>query len=213
MWLKTVSTGWFIVAVVVSVGIRLSFAEGDCLEVGFPPGGGELTLVAVVSVFHARRDQHGRILAAINLKDQISGLLSTAMTTTFPSAEWLTALEQKLNVDERYAQVARNWEGDLYFVIQPEANLKEEVIYYLDLWHGKCRGAEVVTDAAHRAAAFTLRAGYHNFAAILQGKLDPMQAMLTRRLEVKGSMIYMMRNVPTVLDFVRCAREVTDAIL
>jgi hypothetical protein len=30
---------------------------------------------------------------------------------------------------------------------------------------------------------------------------------------VKGSMAYMMRNVPTVLDFVRCAREVTTEIL
>jgi len=40
-----------------------------------------------------------------------------------------------------------------------------------------------------------------------------MQAMMTRRLQVEGSMAYMMRNVPTVLDFVRCAREVTDEIV
>ena len=36
------------------------------------------------------------------------------------------------------------------------------------------------------------------------------QAMLTRKLGVKGNMAVMMRNVPTVLDFVRCAGEVTD---
>jgi hypothetical protein len=30
---------------------------------------------------------------------------------------------------------------------------------------------------------------------------------------VKGNMGYMMRNVPTVLDFVRCAQEVTTEIL
>jgi putative sterol carrier protein len=104
--------------------------------------------------------------------------------------------------------VARKWEGDLYFVIQPEGKLSEQVVYYLDLWHGKCRGTEIVADLAAHRPAFTLRAGYHNFSAILQGRLDPMQAMLTRRLDVKGSMAYMMRNVPTVLDFVRCAREV-----
>jgi putative sterol carrier protein len=135
------------------------------------------------------------------------------MPVTFPSAEWLAALAVKLNSDVKYAHVARKWEGDLYFVIQPEGNLKEQLIYYLDLWHGKCRGTEVIADPHFRTPAFTLMAGYHNFAAILQGHLDPMQAMLTRRLNVRGSMAYMMRNVPTVLDFVRCAREVTSTIL
>jgi putative sterol carrier protein len=32
--------------------------------------------------------------------------------------------------------------------------------------------------------------------------------MITRKLKVQGSMGYMMRNVPTVLEFVRCAKEV-----
>ena len=49
--------------------------------------------------------------------------------------------------------------------------------------------------------------------AILLGTLDPMTAMLTSKLKVTGSMAYMMRNVPTVLDFVRCAREITTQIL
>jgi hypothetical protein len=37
--------------------------------------------------------------------------------------------------------------------------------------------------------------------------------MLSRKLEVKGNMAVMMRSVPTVLDFVRCAREVTTKVL
>lgn len=135
------------------------------------------------------------------------------MSAIFPSPDWLAALEAKLNSDEKYAHVARNWEGDLYFAIEPEGKLKEPLIYYLDLWHGKCRGVEVVADPRQHNPAFTLRAGFNNFAAILQGKLDPMQAMLTRKLNVSGSMAYMMRNVPTVLDFVRCAREVTSSTL
>jgi putative sterol carrier protein len=40
-----------------------------------------------------------------------------------------------------------------------------------------------------------------------------MTAMMTSKLKVKGSMGYMMRNVPTVLDFVRVAQEVTTEIL
>ena len=33
---------------------------------------------------------------------------------------------------------------------------------------------------------------------------------LTRKLSVQGNMGLLMRNVPTVLDFVRCAQEVTE---
>ncbi|MDP3186571.1 MAG: SCP2 sterol-binding domain-containing protein, partial [Anaerolineales bacterium] len=61
--------------------------------------------------------------------------------------------------------------------------------------------------------AFVLKASYENIARIMKGELDPMQAMMTRKLQVQGSMAYMMRNVPTVLDFVRCCREITGEIL
>jgi putative sterol carrier protein len=51
-----------------------------------------------------------------------------------------------------------------------------------------------------------LTAGLSQFNAVLAGRLDPMQAMLTRRLQVSGNMAYILRNVPVVLDFVRCCR-------
>jgi putative sterol carrier protein len=135
------------------------------------------------------------------------------MSATFPSAEWLSLFQQKLNTDSHYAQVAKAWEGDMYFVIEPGGNLTQTVIMYLDLWHGQCRAVEVVDEISKYSPAFTLRAAYPNFAAVLGGKLDPMQAMLTRKLDVKGNMGVMMRSVPTVLDFVRCAREITDSTL
>lgn len=131
------------------------------------------------------------------------------MSAVFPSLEWLKELEAKLNNDARYAEIAQKWEGDLIIVIEPEGNLKERKIFYLDLWHGKCRGVAELKDVSEKQAAFVLTATYENIKRILTGKLDPMQAMLTRKLSVKGSMAVMMRSVPTVLDFVRCAREIT----
>ena len=136
------------------------------------------------------------------------------MTETFPSAAWLSSLQQKLNSDARYNKIARTWEGDIIFDIQPAGNLPQPLLMYLDLWHGNCRAVEYAPDpASHAKPTFILRAPYDNFTAILLGKLDPMTAMLTSKLKVDGSMAYMMRHVPTVLDFVRCAREITTAIL
>src|SRR5215216_742310 len=135
------------------------------------------------------------------------------MAAIFPSEEWLKGLESKLNSDARYHEVAKNWEGDLFFFIEPEGSLKEQLTFYLDLWHGTCRKVEYQPAAgAHANPTFTLTSTYNNITSILTGKLNPMTAMMTSRLKVKGSMGYMMRNVPTVLDFVRCAQEVTTEI-
>ena len=136
------------------------------------------------------------------------------MSAIFPSEEWLVGLETKLNSDERYSEIAKNWEGDLFFFIEPEGNLKEQLTFYLDLWRGTCRKVEYKPQAkTYPNPAFTLSATYNNITAILTGKMNPMTAMMTTKLKVKGSMGYMMRNVPTVLDFVRCAQEVTKEIL
>ncbi len=136
------------------------------------------------------------------------------MSVKFPSAEWLDALQTKLNGDVRYSEIAKNWEGDLLFDIQPAGSLAQPLLMYLDLWHGKCRAVEYSPDAAkYPKPTFILRSPYNNFTSILLGKLDPMTAMMTSKLKVEGSLGYMMRNVPTVLDFVRCCREVTTEIL
>jgi len=136
------------------------------------------------------------------------------MAVKFPSAEWLKDLETKLNTDQRYGEIARKWEGDLFFFIEPTGNLKDQLTFYLDLWHGKCRKVEYAADPArYPKPAFILRATYDNITDILTAKQNPMTAMMTSRLRVQGNMGYMMRNVPTVLDFVRCAHEVTTEIL
>ena len=109
--------------------------------------------------------------------------------------------------------VARNWEGDLYFQIEPDGPLTSARAFYLDLWHGKCRRAYMVVEDETLKPAFVLKAPYGNLVRILKGELDPMQAMLTRKLGVQGNMAVLMRNVPTVLDFVRCCREVTDSFI
>jgi putative sterol carrier protein len=131
----------------------------------------------------------------------------------FPTSEWLQALMDKLNQDENYARIAHAWEGDMLCVIEADGKLKESVAYYLDLWHGKCRSVEIVSSEGGKKAAFVLKAPYENYVRLLRGQLDPMQAMLTRKLAVQGNMAVMLRHVPTVLDFVRCCRDVTGEIL
>ncbi len=135
------------------------------------------------------------------------------MENIFPSNEWLKSLIDFLNNDDDYERIAKKWEGDIAFSIKADGPLQKDMEIYIDLWHGTCRGGRILDESEDLNAAFILEAPYGNFVNILSGKLDPMQAMMTRKLIVKGSMSYMMRNIPTVLDFVRCARSVTNKVL
>jgi putative sterol carrier protein len=132
-------------------------------------------------------------------------------TATFPSTEWMQAIKEKLNTDEHYAQIAKNWEGDLRIVIEPEGALHETMWLYFDLWHGKCRDAYLEEQSSSINPAFVLNSSYPNIIKILSGQVGVMQALMTRMLGIHGSMAYMMRNVPTVLDFVRCCQDVTHS--
>ena len=135
------------------------------------------------------------------------------MPGVFPSDEWLNSLKDFLNEDEKYAAVAAKWEGDLLFDIKAAGALNEALKIYLDLWHGECRDVRFIPANEDQEVAFILEAPYDNFVRILKGDLDPMQAMMTRKLKVKGNMAYILRNVPTVLEFVRCAQDVTSEVL
>lgn len=128
----------------------------------------------------------------------------------FPTEEWMQAIKDKLNTDAQYGKIAHKWEGDLRFILQPDEVLQETMWLYFDLWHGKCRDAYIEDQSSLTAPAFILTAPYGNFVKVLTGEVGPMQALMSRMLGVKGSMATFMRNVPTVLNFVRCCQEVTD---
>lgn len=130
------------------------------------------------------------------------------MSILFPSDNWVKALKDVVNSDADYAQTAQNWEGDVIFQVEPDSLVPKPMLMYVDLWHGQCRDAYEVASLDDKKAAFVLAAPASVLIRIIQGKLDPMQAMITRQLKVHGSMVYMMKNVPTVLKFVKCASKV-----
>ena len=135
------------------------------------------------------------------------------MGIPFPSEAWLKALMVQLNQSQKYRDAAKGWEGDMWVVLDPEGALKDPVAMYLDLWHGECRSVHAQAPGEELKAAFVLRAPYSRFVDIIQGKLDPITAMMGGRLSVKGNMAMMMRNIPGVLQFVReCHALDTDFV-
>ena len=129
----------------------------------------------------------------------------------FGSAEWLQALRRELNQSQAYADAAKNWEGDFYFVVDPEGEVAEPMYLYMDLWHGKCREVRVVQDRAEKQPAYVMSGPYSKWRKVVTGQLDPLQALATGQLKLKGNMINVMKNVRAAQEVVRaCTRIDTE---
>ena len=130
------------------------------------------------------------------------------MALLFPSKEWLDALREELNSNQGYREAAKNWEGDFYFIIEPDGDLKEKVIAYMDLWHGECRSANIVTDENEKSPEFRIRAPLGKWRRVLEKQINPIQGMLTGQLKVKGNMIKIVKTPRAALELVNCCSRV-----
>jgi len=130
------------------------------------------------------------------------------MAYLFGSDEWIQTFMQEVNKSEAYEKAASDWEGDFYFVVTPGKMYEQGAIYYLDLWHGKCRSACLVTDEAQFSPVFRIETTDANWKAIIDKKLDPIQGMMTRKIKLRGNMAKIMRYVKAAQELVNCATRV-----
>jgi putative sterol carrier protein len=129
----------------------------------------------------------------------------------FGSDAWVQALHNELNTSKAYDDAAKNWEGDFYFVVDPEGSVKEPMYLYMDLWHGKCRESFVAADKNVKSPAFVMSGAYSKWKKVVLAQLDPIQALMTGQLKLKGNMVMVMKNVKAAQEIVRaCTRIDTE---
>lgn len=130
------------------------------------------------------------------------------MAYLFPSAEWVDAFREALNSSEPYKVSAAKWEGDFYFIVSPKGAIKEPVKFYLDLWHGECRDAYIVEGEDDKKPEFIIEGTLDVYRQIFNHKLDPIRALVSRKLKLKGNLGKIMRSVKATLDLVNAAASV-----
>jgi putative sterol carrier protein len=129
----------------------------------------------------------------------------------FGSSEWVQALHNELNTSQAYADAAKNWEGDFYFIVEPESALQEPLCLYMDLWHGKSREAFVAPDKSAKNPAFIMSGMYSKWEKVVTAQLDPIQALMTGQLKLKGPMAMVMKNVKAAQEIIKaCTRIETE---
>jgi putative sterol carrier protein len=129
----------------------------------------------------------------------------------FPSEEWIRDLSRRLNESESYDRSARDWEGDFVFVVEPDEGYPTEAYLFLALHHGKSPGAELISAPGDRETEFVMSAPYSTWRRVIEGKLDPIQGMMTRQLKVEGNMMKIMRYPKAAKEIVDCCALIPTA--
>jgi putative sterol carrier protein len=130
------------------------------------------------------------------------------MGIKFGSEEWMAALKEELNKSDAYRDAAKTWEGDFYWVVTGMPGEAADVYLYVDLWHGECRSAARMADAAAKKPEFVIEATFPVWRKVVDKKLDPIQGMVTRQLKLKGNMLKIMKAPKAATELVLCATRV-----
>ncbi len=130
------------------------------------------------------------------------------MAFQFPSDAWIKELSRQLNESDAYEKSARDWEGDFIFIVEPDEEYDRSAYLFLGLYHGKSPDAAALESEDEREAEFVLRAPFTNWRKVIQGKLDPIQGMMTKKLKVQGNMMKVMRYPKAAKEIVTCCAMV-----
>jgi putative sterol carrier protein len=111
----------------------------------------------------------------------------------FPSAEWADLFRTAVNANGTYAEAARAWEGDVLLRIVADDPGPPPPGIHLDLAHGECRSATYVADSRETESEFVFEATKPVWGQLLRGQLDPVKAVLSNQVRVRGNFAKAMR--------------------
>ncbi len=123
------------------------------------------------------------------------------------SEEWLCSYKELLDVNERYKEVASDWEGDFIFEITPDYDSIEEPIrLYIDLWHGRIR--DIWVAKGDEKPDFVYSGFLENWKKLIAKKIGPIRALMSRKFKLQGSYSKVVRYIAAAQELVDTAARV-----
>lgn len=111
---------------------------------------------------------------------------------TFPSKEWCEEAVRLVNTDPERPLAARGWRGEIGIIIDAEpGKLARPFVVHVvprDSLIEKLHVLEEPDDLDELEPAYLARAPYSVWKQLLQGSLDPVEAVLRQRIKVKGDL-------------------------
>ncbi|GAB4308901.1 MAG: SCP2 sterol-binding domain-containing protein [Promethearchaeota archaeon] len=120
--------------------------------------------------------------------------MSDPETPEFLTQEWADAFAAALNGNPNYAKSAEKWEGDIVIEFTPDGHeLEVPARFWADIWHGKVRAARFLEPGEQLAAKFSISSSEGAWRDLVNGKLDPNQALMTGKFKIGGDVGQLMR--------------------
>lgn len=116
-----------------------------------------------------------------------------------------------LNGDQgkAYHKAAKKWEGDFIFVVESDETYDDTTYFYVDLWHGKCREARLITDTDNLPnAEFQYKGTFSNWIKLIDGKIDPIKGIMMRKFKLIGNKAKVMRATKAAKELVAIAQKI-----
>jgi putative sterol carrier protein len=138
------------------------------------------------------------------------------MSYTFPSEEWAGAFKKAMDESAGYRAAGAQWtHGAVALVVKadPALGIADDVGLYLDLHQGVCREAKIVSRAEAEKAPFCIAGEYARWKSVIRKELDPIKAMMQKKLELKGQMTLIVKYVNASKELVECATRVPTKFL
>jgi putative sterol carrier protein len=133
------------------------------------------------------------------------------MAIRFDTDEWIKEVSRQLNESKDYEASAKDWEGDFIFVVEPDESYAHRLYFFLSLFHGKSPDAAMISSEDERKADYKIRAAYGTWRKVIEGKLDPIQGLMTKKLKLEGNLAKVMRYPRAAKEIVAsCSRVPTD---
>ena len=108
----------------------------------------------------------------------------------FPSRGWAEAAMALVNADPEIVAASRGWQGDFGVVIEAErGKLAEHFVAWVRPENGRVAELRVLLDPDDLdefEPAYRIRAPYSVWKGMLLGSVDPLEAIVKRRLRVDG---------------------------
>ena len=138
------------------------------------------------------------------------------MPHPFPSPEWAAEFKRAIDASPAYKAAGAGWtHGPVAMMVKadPAIGLADDIGLWLDLHQGVCREAKIVDRAEADKAPFCISGEYSRWKSVIRKELDPIKAMMQKKLELKGQMTTIVKYVNASKELVECATRVPTHFL
>lgn len=131
------------------------------------------------------------------------------MRADLATKEWLNAFQDEINSSSSFEEAGGRWEAQLGLGFLPDEHDARTRYVVLNLHEGQCEKAEFADEETFEECPYRLSGPWDRWAQLAAGRLEPLKAIVLKRIELGGDLLRMAVHLPAAKALLECACRVT----